>query len=212
MVSDGAEQHFASLSVHTLQAPSAGIDPEPRCHISKVVQTAWSQLLNQELGRSRRRGSRMKGLATADISVFCIWNLWEGIWGEQEVRGAILKVMEICSALFPFQRQSQQECTGIFKWLQAQPWQLQLLLLLVVPLSPLQQKAPAILDFNPGYIQHSLGSFSCRCPEVELLPGPFTSLSCTSWLHQNQLLTRQGPTPPAAMPIHAAIVIRACNT
>lgn len=79
------------------------------------------QLLNQELGRSCRRGSRMKavkGLATADIFVFCTGNLREGISGEQEVRGAILKEMEICSALFPFQRPSQKDCTGISKWLQ----------------------------------------------------------------------------------------------
>lgn len=32
-----------------------------------------------------------------------------------------------------------------------------------------------------------------------------------TWLHQSQLLARQGPTPAAAMPIHAAIITGACN-
>lgn len=71
----------------------------------------------------------------------------------------------------------------------AQAWQLQLLLLLGVSLSPLQEKIPGRLDFNfiltPCYSHRSLGSFSCWCPQVELLAGPFTSLSCTPWLHQS---------------------------
>lgn len=96
-------------SIQSHVVTSITLHKQPRARI---------QLLNQALGRSCKRGRMDESRKRKYIFVFCTGNLWEGIWGEQEVRGAILKVKEICSALFHFQRQSQQDCTGISKWLQ----------------------------------------------------------------------------------------------
>lgn len=178
-------------SIQSHVVTSITLHKQPRARI---------QLLNQALGRSCKRGRMDESRKRKYIFVFCTGNLWEGIWGEQEVRGAILKVKEICSALFPFQRQSQQDCTGISKWLQipaltapaAAPVSGISISISISPAAEGPSQARLDLNFllNADYIHPSLGPFSYWYPEVELLPRPFSSLSCTPWLHQSQMLTR----------------------
>lgn len=59
-----------------------------------------------------------KGLATADIFVFCTGNLWEGIWGEQE-EGKYWKRCKFAQLSSLSKGSPKQDCTGISKWLQS---------------------------------------------------------------------------------------------